>query len=117
MFFKNEHTILFATLIILIILCLLGDSFKIENYGDFKVSDIKTEYNNLIKKKRNGESHESIIFNDYSEKIIKQNKGLENIEKILNSMENKLHTLQNPPVKYIGTPEKKSKYIYNDEHY
>lgn len=117
MFFKNENKILFAILIILIILCLLGDSFKIKNYENFKVSDIKNEYNNLINKKRNGDSYGSIISNDYSKKIIEQTKGLNKIEGIINSMENKLYNLQNPPVKYIGRPEKKSNYQYNSGHY
>ena len=70
-----------------------------------------------INKKRNGESHESIILNDYSEKIINQNKGLEKIDDVISSMEKKLYTLQNPPIKYIGTPENKFKYEYNTSHY
>jgi hypothetical protein len=117
MSFKNTKIILFVILIVLIVVCLIFDSFKIENYTEFKISDIKMDYNNLIKKKRNGFKDNSIIFNDYSEKLLNQKKGLDNLEKTMDVIEDKLYTLQNPSTKYIGAAKKKSKYVYNSNHY
>ena len=117
MSFKNPNIILFIILIVLIVVCLIFDSFKIENYTEFKISDIKIDYNNLINKKREGVKDNSIIFNDYSEKLLNQKKGLDNLEKTMDDIEDKLYTLQKSSRKYIGAPKKKSQYVYNSNHY
>jgi hypothetical protein len=117
MSFKRPNKILFIILIVLIAVCLIFDSFKIENYTEFKISDIKIDYNNLMNKKRDGVKDDSIIFSDYSEKLLNQKEGLDNLEKTMDIMEDKLYTLENSSRKYTGTPKKKSPYVYNSNHY
>ncbi len=117
MSFKNRNIILFIILIVLIVVCLIFDSFKIENYTDFKISDIKIDYNNLINKKREGVKDNTIIFSDYSQKLLNQKEGLNNLQKTMDDIEDKIYTLQNPSKKYLGAPKKKSQYVYNSKHY
>jgi hypothetical protein len=89
--------VLLFILIVLILVCMIFDSFRVEY---FSVSNIKTDYKDIMKKKREEKlTTEDLILNNYYTRSELSQKELEELNKQMALLEENVYTLQHPPSK------------------